>query len=101
MDGRARVAWNLRRLRTAQGISQINLAVDAGVNRTYVSSIETQEYNPTVGILDRLAKALNVDVAAFFAKVDPAASPVLPLRPGRRAGPKSRGSAVTRRKSEP
>lgn len=100
MNGRARVAWNLRRLRTAQGISQINLAVDAGVNRTYVSSIETQEYNPTVGILDRLAEALSVDLAAFFEPVDPAASPSLPLRPGRRAGPKSRGKAVAKRKAE-
>ncbi len=58
MDGRARVANNLRRPRIERGVSQENLAVDAFVDRTYVSGIEREEFNPTVDILDRLALAL-------------------------------------------
>jgi transcriptional regulator with XRE-family HTH domain len=34
------VARNLRRLRVLRGISQENLAVDAGIDRTYVSRME-------------------------------------------------------------
>jgi len=67
MDGRARVANNLRLLRIERGVSQENLAVDTSVDRTYVSGIERQEFNPTIDILDRLALALHVDVAEFLA----------------------------------
>lgn len=84
MDGRARVAWNLRRIRTEQKVSQEHLAVDAGVDRTYVSGIERQEFNPTVDILDRLAKALSIDIAAFFEAPNADAAPPEPLKRGRR-----------------
>ncbi|MCJ2100025.1 helix-turn-helix transcriptional regulator [Methylobacterium sp. E-046] len=67
MEGRARVAWNLRRLRVERGITQEGLAVDAGVDRTYVSGIERREFNPTVDLLDRLAMALAVDILDLLA----------------------------------
>lgn len=85
MNGRARVAWNLRRIRASRGVSQESLAVDAGVDRSYVSGIEREEFNPTVDILDRLAAALAVDVADFLLLPDPAAPQPQPLRPGRRS----------------
>ena len=84
MDGRARVASNLRRLRIERGVSQENLAVDASVDRTYVGGIERQEFNPTVDILDRLACALRVDLAAFFTPTDPSALAPEPLKRGPR-----------------
>ncbi|WP_310352847.1 helix-turn-helix transcriptional regulator [Methylobacterium sp. BE186] len=84
MDGRARVAWHLRRLRTERGLSQESLAVDAAVDRTYVSGIERGTFNPSVDLIERLAKALAVDVAEFFTPVDASAAPPQPLRPGRR-----------------
>jgi transcriptional regulator with XRE-family HTH domain len=52
------VAWNLRRLRVERGLSQENLAVDAGIDRTYVSRLERGLENPTVGILEQLSAAL-------------------------------------------
>ncbi|MGU3479080.1 helix-turn-helix transcriptional regulator [Methylobacterium sp. D48H] len=67
MEGRARVAWNLRQLRVERGITQEGLAVDAGVDRTYVSGIERREFNPTVDLLDRLAVALAVDILDLLA----------------------------------
>ncbi|WP_082494695.1 MULTISPECIES: helix-turn-helix transcriptional regulator [unclassified Methylobacterium] len=84
MDGRARVAWHLRRLRVERGLSQEALAVDAGVDRGYVSGIERRSFNPTIDVLDRLAVALRVDVAEFLVRPAEGDQPPLPLRPGRR-----------------
>ncbi len=84
MDGRARVAWNLRRIRVERGFSQESLAVDADVDRTYVSGIERQEFNPTIDLLDRLAAALSIDLSDLVAPLAPDASEPMPLRSGRR-----------------
>ncbi len=84
MDGRKRVAWNLRRIRVERGLSQERLAIDAGVDPSYVSLIETETYNPTVGVLDKLAGALAVDVSELFTPLDPNAPPP-PLRRGRKS----------------
>lgn len=84
MDGRARVAWNLRRLRVERGLSQESLAVDADVDRGYVSGIERQSFNPTIDIIDRLASALSIDIAELFLKLDEGADAPQPLRSGRK-----------------
>lgn len=84
MDGRARVAWNLRRIRVERGFSQESLAVDAGVDRTYVGGIERQEFNPTIDLLDRLAAALSVDLSDLTAPLAPDAKELKPLKGGRR-----------------
>jgi transcriptional regulator with XRE-family HTH domain len=52
MKAQALVAWNLRRLRVGRGFSLENLAVDAGIDRTYVSRLERGLENPTVGVLE-------------------------------------------------
>jgi len=67
MNGRALVAWNLKKLRTERGISQERLAADAGIDRAYLSEIERQLGNASVDLLDRLAGVLGVSVSAFFA----------------------------------
>lgn len=59
MDARALVARNLRRLRVLREISQEALAVDAQIDRTYVSRMERGLENPTVGVLEQLVNALN------------------------------------------
>lgn len=84
MKGRALVAWNLRRVRVAQGLSQERLAADAGVDRAYLGGLERQAENPTVDLLDKVAEALAVPLSELF--VAPAAdeAPPMPLRGGRR-----------------
>jgi transcriptional regulator with XRE-family HTH domain len=52
----ALVARNIRRLRVARGLSQDMLAVDAGIDRTYVSRLERGLENPTVAALEKLAR---------------------------------------------
>ena len=77
MNSRDLVAWNLRKLRVAKGFSQEGLALEAGIARTYVSRLERGLENPTVDMLDRLARALSVRQTAFF----------LPKLPGEKRSP--------------
>ena len=60
------VARNIRMLRVARGLSQEVLAVDAGIDRTYVSRLERGLENPTVAVLEKLARALASNIEEFF-----------------------------------
>lgn len=60
MDIRKRVGENVRRLRTEAGLSQEQFAFEADMHRTYVSGVERGLRNPTVTVLERMAKALKV-----------------------------------------
>ena len=84
MDGRALVAWNLRRVRVERGLSQERLAFDSGVDRSYVGGLERGEENPTVDVLDRLAVTLGVKLGELFVDPGPDQAPPKPLRRGRR-----------------
>jgi transcriptional regulator with XRE-family HTH domain len=74
MKAGALVARNIRRLRVAKGLSQEVLAVDAEIDRTYVSRLERGLENPTVAVLERLAKALSANIEELF-KVPRAGEP--------------------------
>jgi transcriptional regulator with XRE-family HTH domain len=53
----------LKKLRLARGIGQEALAKKAKITREYVNKLEAGQYDPTLGIIQRLAKALKVTVA--------------------------------------
>jgi transcriptional regulator with XRE-family HTH domain len=55
------LARNMRKLRTARGLSQEALAHESGVYRTYVSSIERAERGVSIDIVARIAKAFVVE----------------------------------------
>jgi transcriptional regulator with XRE-family HTH domain len=78
------VARNIRRLRVGKGISQEALAVDAGIDRTYVSRLERGLENPTVAVLERLAGALNCEAADLLDKAKVSKAAIAPLKSGRR-----------------
>lgn len=59
MDMRLVVATNVRRLRTAAGLSQHAVAERMGVDRAYVSGLEQGKRNPTVITLWHIAVALD------------------------------------------
>lgn len=84
MNGRALVAWNLRRLRTERGVSQERLAADAGVDRAYVSELERELGNASIDLLDRLAAVLNVPVGEFLAIPVAGHGELKPLTAGRK-----------------
>jgi transcriptional regulator with XRE-family HTH domain len=57
------VAAQVRDIRKARHLSQRQLASRMQVPRTYISKIENGKAIPTLGSLERLAEALEVDVS--------------------------------------
>jgi transcriptional regulator with XRE-family HTH domain len=55
------IAKNMRRLRAERGLSQEALALDSGINRSYLSGVECAERNISVDNIARIAKALGVE----------------------------------------
>jgi transcriptional regulator with XRE-family HTH domain len=56
----------LKRFREAKGLSQDALARKARLTREYVNKLEAGRYDPSVGVLKRLAKALGVPVTELL-----------------------------------
>ncbi len=71
MDVRRRLGLNLKKLREDQGFSQESFADHCGLHRTYISGIERGVRNPTVLILDKIAKALRVPAGQLLDDVRP------------------------------
>ena len=65
-DFRKSFAANLRRERRALGLSQRALAHMAGLDRTYVGSVERAERNISIDNIERLARALGLEPADLF-----------------------------------
>ena len=63
---RSLVGRNLRRLRTLQNISQLNLALDAGLTHNFVNDIESGRRGISVRSLAKLSAALGVEPHQFF-----------------------------------
>lgn len=82
MRANTKVVRNLRILRVRNGISQEALAVDAELDRTYVSRLERDMENPTVAVLEKLSGALGCQIGDLFLEVDGSALPA--LKPGRK-----------------
>jgi transcriptional regulator with XRE-family HTH domain len=62
----ARLGSNVRRLREAKGWSQEDYAHRAGIHRTYVSDIERGRRNPTVTVVEKLARPLGVSAGSLL-----------------------------------
>ena len=56
----------LKRVREEKGLSQDALAKKARLTREYVNKLEAGRHDATVGVLQRLAKALGVPVTALL-----------------------------------
>ena len=75
------IAEALKHWREVRGISQRELADKSGVGYASIARIEPGRQDPTVGMLTRLAEALDIRLMDFFT------GPARPERPARkRAG---------------
>jgi transcriptional regulator with XRE-family HTH domain len=68
MDLRGTFATNLRRIRHAKGVSQDDLAYEAGMSRSYLSQLEKGAFYASLKIIGRLARALKVEPAEFLVR---------------------------------
>ncbi len=84
MDGRSRIAWNLRRIRSARHLTQEGLAFEARIDRSTVSEIENGKFNPSIDLLEKLSAVLGVDVLDLLAIPPVEEEPPSPMRSGRK-----------------
>lgn len=57
---------NVREIRRLKGISQEELAYRADLHRTYIGMIERAEKNITLINIEKIAKALEVEIFKLF-----------------------------------
>jgi transcriptional regulator with XRE-family HTH domain len=60
----------LREQRTARGISQEDLALNADVDRTFVSQMERGIRQPTITTIMKLAEALGIQASVLVARME-------------------------------
>ncbi len=65
-DYLSRIGEQVSKLRKARGLSQMALAAEAGVDKTYIGLLERAEVNPTIGTMLKVADALGVELTVNF-----------------------------------
>jgi len=60
------LGYRIRYLRQEKKMSIEDLALEAGINRNYLGDLERGTRNPTLIILNKIAKALEIDLSTLF-----------------------------------
>jgi len=66
MDIAHKIGRRIRELRKHQSLSQEKLALECGLDRTYINSLENGKRNVSVQTLEKIIKALAISWHAFF-----------------------------------
>ena len=66
----ARIGKAIKAIRTAQGLSQEELAARADLHPTYISDVERGVRNPSWDVVARLAEGMGVPAAVIAAEYD-------------------------------
>ena len=56
----------IRYLRQQKNWSMEDLALEAEINRNYLCDLERGSRNPTVNVLNKIAKALDINLSTLF-----------------------------------
>ena len=62
---------NIRNIRKAKKIPQIELCVHVGIDRSYLSAIENGHKNPSIGVLYAIADAMEVNITDLLEEKNP------------------------------
>jgi transcriptional regulator with XRE-family HTH domain len=62
------LALNIKERRRSLGLSQVKLAELVNTAPTYIAMIELEKRSPSFEMLERIAKALNIDPPDLFSK---------------------------------
>lgn len=60
----------LRRAREEAGLSQETVALDSGVDRSYISDLERDLHSPTVDRLLRICGVIGIKVSELFRRLE-------------------------------
>lgn len=60
----------LRKLRLASGLTQEQLGFESGLRRTFISSLELGEKQPTLETIGKLSAAFNMNMSKFMTHVE-------------------------------
>jgi transcriptional regulator with XRE-family HTH domain len=61
-----RLGRHLQRLREARDLSRAEVAARAGLSREYIRKLEAGRQDPTVGVLQKIARALKVKASTLL-----------------------------------
>jgi len=66
MNESEQLGKNLKRIRTAKGISQGEIGRTLEVDKSFISNIENGKTNPTLATIAKIAKAIGVSVGELM-----------------------------------
>ena len=66
MDINKQLGMLIKYLRGLKKWSQEDLALEAGINKNYLSDLERGTRNPTVKALEKIANALGINLSELF-----------------------------------
>lgn len=66
MDIKSKIGKRIKELRTLKKYSQEELAARAGIDRTYINSVENGKRNVSIVNIEKIASALGCTLQEFF-----------------------------------
>ena len=70
MDINKQLGMRIKYLRSLKKWSQEDLALEAGVNKNYLSDLERGERNPTLKVLEKIAHAFGMNLEQLFKGIE-------------------------------
>ena len=70
MEPAKQLGQNLRRLRKERGLTQEQLALEAGLDMSYISEVESGQWNITINTALKLTEALAVRLVDLLEGLD-------------------------------
>ena len=65
-DSAKKLAENMKKIRARKHMSQGDICRELGVDRAYISTIESGKQNPTLATIENIANALGVSVGELL-----------------------------------
>lgn len=60
------IGARIKQFRNQKGLTQVKLATNAGISRSYLADVEANRYNPSLSMLMDLAQALGIAVSCLL-----------------------------------
>lgn len=70
MKAREQLGMRIKYLRNQLNWSQEDLALEANINKNYLSDLENGRRNPSLDILEKIAAALNISLSELFRGIE-------------------------------